>query len=78
MRTAAVMLANAMTAPTERSMPPAMTTIAWATAARPMGRDARASVSRSNAPKVGWMTFVTTSRTISTPAAQAPAFRRRK
>ncbi len=61
---AAVTLVKAIIEPTDRSMPPAMTTIAWATAAKGH-RQSRLwlSDSTSAAPYVGWIVRVNTSST---------------
>ena len=49
-RTAEVTLVSAMIEPTDRSMPPEMTTIAWATAANAIGRAPIARFWISGAP----------------------------
>ena len=50
MSTAAVTFVSAIIEPIDRSMPPAMTTTAWATAAKATGSAARASESSPAAP----------------------------
>ena len=58
MRTAPVTLAMDIIAAMERSMPPAITTIAIPTVARAKGNAARARLSRPEAPKSGWISLV--------------------
>ena len=68
MRSAAVTFVRAIIAPIERSMPPEITMIACATAAKARGIAPLAIVSRSNGPKVGLIRSVKTRRPARSPS----------
>ena len=73
-RTAAVTLVSAIIGPTERSMPPEITTIVWATAAKASGRRAIARPWTLGAPYDGWISFVRTRKHDEEPEeAERPA-----
>ena len=70
---AAMQLASTIIAPTDRSMPPEITTIAWAIARNASGRVAAVMVRTSKPPNCGtWLTRQnsSTTRSRATPTSQ--------
>ena len=69
MRTAATTLISAIIEPIERSIPPAMTTMAWATAASARGRTEIARPWMPVTPYLGWISLVYTRRRARNPTS---------